>query len=109
MFELGISVFERYQGGKYTEEMRPLVEFMLNKRVVVKLLVDRVVSWDHRKLNMPSTSPEESTGRSGGRSRWPRFWPFPLLRRPDRGRRAPPRSTRRRAAWPACLATIRAA
>ncbi len=50
MFQLGISVFERYQGGEYTEEMRPFVEVMLNKRVVVKLHVDRVVSWDHRKL-----------------------------------------------------------
>lgn len=61
MFELGISVFERYQGGKYTEEMRPFVEAMLNKRVVVKLDVERVVSWDHRKLGMPSTRPTEST------------------------------------------------
>ncbi|HZR14599.1 MAG TPA: PPOX class F420-dependent oxidoreductase [Acidimicrobiia bacterium] len=59
MFELGISVFERYQGGKYTEEMRPFVEAMLNKRVVVKLAVERVVSWDHRKLGMPSTRPKE--------------------------------------------------
>jgi len=49
MFELGISVFERYQA-PYTEEMRPLVEVMLHKRVVVKVDVDRVVSWDHRKL-----------------------------------------------------------
>jgi PPOX class probable F420-dependent enzyme len=55
MFQLGISVFERYQGGKYTEEMRPFVEVMLNKRVVVKLHVDRVVSWDHRKLGMSTT------------------------------------------------------
>jgi PPOX class probable F420-dependent enzyme len=62
MFELGVSVFERYQGGKYTEEMRPIVEFMLNKRVVVKLHVDKVVSWDHRKLGMPSTNPQESAG-----------------------------------------------
>jgi|SRR5689334_9075088 len=60
MFELGISVFERYQGGKYTEEMRPLVEVMLNKRVVVKLHVDRIVSWDHRKLGM------QTTGQQGG-------------------------------------------
>jgi hypothetical protein len=30
---------------------------MLNKRVVVRLLVDRVVSWDHRKLGLPSTRP----------------------------------------------------
>jgi PPOX class probable F420-dependent enzyme len=60
MFELGISVFERYQGGKYTEEMRPFVEVMLNKRVVVKLHVDRIVSWDHRKLGM------QTTGQQGG-------------------------------------------
>jgi PPOX class probable F420-dependent enzyme len=62
MFELGISVFERYQGGKYTEEMRPIVEVMLNKRVVVKLHVDKVVSWDHRKLGMPSMGSTESAG-----------------------------------------------
>jgi PPOX class probable F420-dependent enzyme len=49
IWTLGVSVFDRYQGG-YTEEMRPFVEAMLNKRVVVKLHVDRVVSWDHRKL-----------------------------------------------------------
>ena len=52
MFELGISVFERYQG-PYSEEMKPFVEIMLNKRVVVKVKVDRVVSWDHRKLGLP--------------------------------------------------------
>ncbi len=49
IWELGVSVFERYQA-PYTEELRPFVEAMLNKRVVVKLDVDRVVSWDHRKL-----------------------------------------------------------
>ena len=49
MWEMGVDLFGRYQG-TYTEEMRPFVEAMLHKRVVVKLLVDRVVSWDHRKL-----------------------------------------------------------
>ena len=49
LFQLGISVFERYQG-PYTEEMKPFVEVMLNKRVLVKLHTERVVSWDHRKL-----------------------------------------------------------
>ena len=49
MWEMGVNLFERYQG-TYTEEMRPFVEAMLYKRVVVKLHVDRVVSWDHRKL-----------------------------------------------------------
>jgi PPOX class probable F420-dependent enzyme len=56
MFELGVSVFERYYN-PYTEELRPFVETMLHKRVVIKLHVDRVVSWDHRKLGMPSTRP----------------------------------------------------
>jgi PPOX class probable F420-dependent enzyme len=50
MWEMGVNLFERYQG-TYTEEMRPFVEAMLHKRVVVKLHVDRVVSWDHRKLS----------------------------------------------------------
>ena len=49
MWSLGVSVFERYER-PYTKELRPLVERMLHKRVVVKLHVDRVVSWDHRKL-----------------------------------------------------------
>jgi PPOX class probable F420-dependent enzyme len=35
-----------------SEEMRPFVEVMLNKRVVVKLHVERTVSWDHRKLGL---------------------------------------------------------
>jgi PPOX class probable F420-dependent enzyme len=58
MFVLGVDVFERYYGATYTEEMRPYVEAMLNKRVVVQLHVDRVVSWDHRKLGLaPTTGP----------------------------------------------------
>lgn len=58
MFELGVSVVDRYYGG-YTDEMRPFVETMLNKRVVVRLDVERVVSWDHRKLGLPSTRPSD--------------------------------------------------
>jgi PPOX class probable F420-dependent enzyme len=56
MFELGISVFERYQGVEYRDELRPIVEQMLSKRVVVKIHADRYVSWDHRKLGLPSTA-----------------------------------------------------
>ena len=52
LWSLGVSVWERYNG-PYSEEARPLVEMMLNKRVVVRLDVDRVVSWDHRKLAAP--------------------------------------------------------
>ncbi len=56
MFTLGVDVFERYYGA-YTEDLKPFVETMLNKRVVVKLHADRTVTWDHRKLGMPSTRP----------------------------------------------------
>ena len=53
MWELGVSVFERYNA-PYTEEMKPFVEAMLHKRVVVKLHVDKSVTWDHRKLGLHS-------------------------------------------------------
>jgi len=52
MLELGISVFERHNGVVYTPEMRPAVEQMLHKRVVVKIVPQRYVSWDHRKLGL---------------------------------------------------------
>lgn len=51
LWRVGISVWERYTG-PYTEEARPLVEFMLQKRVAVRVDVDRVRSWDHRKLGL---------------------------------------------------------
>jgi len=54
MWELGISVFERYSA-PYTEDLRPFVEAMLYNRVVVKVHVDRTVSWDHRKLGLSPT------------------------------------------------------
>ena len=46
-----MSVFERYNA-PYTEELKPFVEAMLNKRVVVKLHVTKTVTWDHRKLGL---------------------------------------------------------
>jgi PPOX class probable F420-dependent enzyme len=51
LWEVGVSVWERYNG-PYTEEIKPLVEFMLHKRIAVRIDVDRVRSWDHRKLGM---------------------------------------------------------
>ncbi|MBX3284891.1 MAG: PPOX class F420-dependent oxidoreductase [Acidimicrobiales bacterium] len=51
LWRVGVSVWERYNG-PYTEEMRPLVEFMLHKRVAVRIRVARTRSWDHRKLGM---------------------------------------------------------
>jgi len=50
LWKLGMSVFERYNA-PYTEEMKPFVEAMLHKRVLVKLHEEEVVSWDHRKLS----------------------------------------------------------
>ncbi len=57
MWRLGVNLFERYYT-PYTEDLRPLVETMLNKRIVAKLVVERTVSWDHRKLGLPSTRPD---------------------------------------------------
>ncbi len=51
LWRVGVSVWERYTG-PYTEDARPLVELMLQKRVAVRVDVDRVRSWDHRKLGM---------------------------------------------------------
>jgi len=53
LWQVGLSVFERYQG-VYTEEMKPIVETMLNNRVAVKVNVTRARSWDHRKMGMPA-------------------------------------------------------
>jgi PPOX class probable F420-dependent enzyme len=46
----GIVEFERYQNTNVTEALMPQVRMMANKRVVVKIHTERVVSWDHRKL-----------------------------------------------------------
>lgn len=51
LWAVGVSVWERYNG-PYTEEVRPLVEFMLHKRVAVRLDVERTRSWDHHKLGL---------------------------------------------------------
>ena len=54
MWSLGVNLFERYYGA-YTDDLRPFVETMLNKRVVIKLHPERTVTWDHRKLGLPPT------------------------------------------------------
>jgi len=56
LWTIGISVYERYNG-PYSEELKPFVEVMLHKRVGIVLHVERTVSWDHRKLGLPSTRP----------------------------------------------------
>ena len=71
LWTLGISVFERYNG-PYSDELKPFLEIMLHKRVAIKMLVERTVSWDHRKLGLPSTRPalrEDRDPPGGGRAR----------------------------------------
>lgn len=51
LWRVGVSVFERYMG-PYSEDKRPIVEFMLTKRVAVRVNVERTRSWDHRKLGL---------------------------------------------------------
>jgi PPOX class probable F420-dependent enzyme len=51
VWDVCVNIFERYNA-PYTEELKPFVEFMAHNRVVVRLDVDRVRSWDHRKLGM---------------------------------------------------------
>lgn len=51
LWEVGVGIWERYTG-PYTEEVRPLVEFMLTKRVAIRFDVERIRSWDHAKLGM---------------------------------------------------------
>ena len=65
IFRVGVSVWERYTG-PYTDEMKPAVDMMMNKRVAVRIVAQRTRSWDHRKLGIPqmpvggSTAPAES-------------------------------------------------
>ncbi len=51
LWKVGVSVWERYNG-PYTDDVKPLVEFMLHKRVAVRVDVTRARSWDHRKLGL---------------------------------------------------------
>ncbi len=65
LWRVGVDVWERYNG-PFTEEVRPLVEFMLQKRIAVRLEVDRIRSWDHRKLGMDPIPLGGTTAPTGG-------------------------------------------
>ena len=51
VIKFGIAESARYQNVPVNEAMIAAVKKMANKRVVVRLEVERVVSWDHRKLS----------------------------------------------------------
>lgn len=61
LWRVGVNVWERYTA-PYSEEFQPFVEAMLHKRVAVRLDVERVRSWDHRKLGMGPTDLGGTTG-----------------------------------------------
>ena len=64
LWAVGVNVWERYTG-PYNDELAPMVQAMLHKRVAVRFDVERTRSWDHRKLGLPamplagSTAPQE--------------------------------------------------
>jgi PPOX class probable F420-dependent enzyme len=51
VWDVCVNIFERYNA-PYTDELKPFVELMAHNRVAVRLDVDRVRSWDHRKLGL---------------------------------------------------------
>lgn len=53
IFKVGVSVWERYNG-PYTDDLKPAVDMMMNKRVAVRIHTSRVRSWDHNKLGLPA-------------------------------------------------------
>jgi PPOX class probable F420-dependent enzyme len=67
LWRVGVDIWERYYG-PYSDDVKPFVEGMLNKRVAVRVTADRTRSWDHRKLGLPDTGgPAGSTMSAQGR------------------------------------------
>ena len=62
LFAVCRNVWERYTG-PYSDEVASVVEQMMNKRVAVRVVPDRVRSWDHRKLGMPAMPIGGTTAR----------------------------------------------
>ena len=63
LWKVGVQIWERYTG-PYTDEVKPLVEYMLHKRVAVRLVAERTRSWDHRKLGIDPIPLGGSTAES---------------------------------------------
>jgi PPOX class probable F420-dependent enzyme len=67
LWQIGVTLWERYYG-PYSQDVKPFVEVMLNKRIAVRVKAQRTRSWDHRKLGMASTGePAGSTMTVAGR------------------------------------------
>lgn len=50
VLDFGVQITERYQNITVTDAMRPMIAKNAAKRVVVRLDIKKVVSWDHAKL-----------------------------------------------------------
>lgn len=50
VLDFGVQITERYQNITVTDAMKPMIAKNAAKRVVVRLAIKRVVSWDHAKL-----------------------------------------------------------
>ena len=59
-----IDIWQRYQG-PYSDEVRPFVEMMMNKRIVIRVEPKRTRSWDHRKLGLDPMPVAGSTAPAG--------------------------------------------
>jgi PPOX class probable F420-dependent enzyme len=46
----GLALFERYAGGELAPEVREMVQGQAPKRIGLRFVPTRIVSWDHRKL-----------------------------------------------------------
>ena len=68
LWRVGVSVYERYVGS-YSEDVREQVETMMHNRVAVRIDVEHVRSWDHRKLGMVPTPLGGTTADFVGRDR----------------------------------------
>jgi PPOX class probable F420-dependent enzyme len=67
LWRIGVDIWERYYG-PYSDDLQPMVEAMLNKRVAVRVKAQRIRSWDHRKLGLGSTgAPAGTTVAAPGR------------------------------------------
>ena len=60
IFRVGVNVWERYNG-PYTDDLKPAVDMMMNKRIAVRIAASRVRSWDHHKLGLPAMPVAGST------------------------------------------------
>ena len=84
LWQLGISVYERYNG-PYSDDLKPILEIMLHKRVAVKLNVERpsagtTASWAcprrvrRREIRHPAGGRRAAGPGDGGLRRRPTFY-----------------------------------